>query len=65
MTVLDKFEAFGHENVLCTHNTTIEITTENYLTEKGDCIMCINSTKACVDLNPELKSSTKDYIKKE
>ena len=55
MTVLDKLEAYGHKNVLCTHNTTIEITKEDYLTEKGNCIIGINSTKACIDLNSELK----------
>ncbi len=59
MKILDKFYAFGHENVMGSHKTTIEITKDNYLTKKGDCIVGINSSKGCIDLSPELKKSLK------
>lgn len=55
MTILDKIEAFGHENILSTHKTTIEITKVNTLTKKGNCIIGINATKACYDLSSTLK----------
>jgi hypothetical protein len=63
MTVLDKIEAFGHENILSTHKTTIEITKFNALTKKGNCIVGINATKACYDLNSKLKDKIVSGIK--
>ena len=55
MTILEEIDVYGHENVLCTHATTIEITKENHLTKKGNCILGICASKACFDLNSELK----------
>lgn len=57
MTVLDKIYAYGHENILCSHKTTIEITKDKDLTEKGNCIVGINASKACYDLDPKLKET--------
>jgi len=57
--ILEEIYAFGHNNLLCTHNTTIEITKEKNLTKKGNCILAINSSKACSDLNQNLKSQLK------
>jgi hypothetical protein len=57
--ILDTIHAFGHKNILCTHNTTIEITKDNLLTKKGNCILGIRSSKACVDLNSKLKALLK------
>jgi len=39
-----KFFAYGHPNIKATHKSTLEITTENYLTPKGDCIIGIKSS---------------------
>jgi len=58
--VLDRITAQGHRNLLCTHNTTIELTKDNFLTKRGNCILGVNSTKACKDLRKELK----EYIRK-
>jgi hypothetical protein len=55
MKVLEQIFAFGHKNIQCTHNTTIEITKENYLTKRGTCIFGIKASKACIDLNTNLK----------
>ena len=57
--ILEEIYAFGHNNILCTHNTTIEITKEKNLTKKGNCILAVNSTKACSDLNQNLKNQLK------
>ncbi len=59
MNVLDTIKAYGHKNVQCCHKTTIEITKDNFLTKKGNCILGINASKACSDLNLELRN----YIK--
>lgn len=59
MKILDEIVAYGHENVLCTHKSTIEITKDDYLTKNGDCILGINASKACIDLNFNLKEIIK------
>lgn len=60
LTVVERIQAWGHENILCTHNTTIEITKSKNLTKKGDCIIGVNASKACNDLTPEFKIHIKD-----
>ncbi|MFW9829439.1 MAG: DUF371 domain-containing protein [Candidatus Thorarchaeota archaeon] len=55
MTVLERIYAWGHENILCTHKTTIEITKDLDVTKKGNCILGINASKACYDLTGDLK----------
>ncbi|MGB9674949.1 MAG: DUF371 domain-containing protein, partial [Nanopusillaceae archaeon] len=34
----------GHKLVKATHKSTLEITKDNFLTERGDCIIGINSS---------------------
>lgn len=46
---------FGNENILAKHKTTFEITKENFLTKRGDCIIGINSNKSVFDLSNDLK----------
>jgi len=60
---MDEIDVFGHENILCTHNTTIEITKNSHLTKRGNCILGIRASKACHDLNSDLKSILKDKNK--
>ncbi|MFX1316275.1 MAG: DUF371 domain-containing protein [Promethearchaeota archaeon] len=59
MTVLDKIYAYGHENILGSHKTTIEITKDKCLTKKGNCIVGIKASKACFDLDPKLREIIK------
>ncbi len=59
MKSLDKIYATSHENILCTHDTTIEITKDKRLTKEGNCILGICASKGCYDLNPELKKEIK------
>ncbi|MFX1365145.1 MAG: DUF371 domain-containing protein [Promethearchaeota archaeon] len=63
MVVVETISAYGHENILCSHSTTIEITKEKNLTKKGSCIIGINASKACFDLNPSLKKNIKEGSK--
>ena len=51
---------YGHELVKGTHKSTFEITKENFLSHKGDCILGIHSSKACSDLNPILREALKN-----
>ncbi len=56
MVVADVLYAKGHPNIKATHKTTLEITKEEYVTPRGDCIIAIKATKAVKDLDPVLKS---------
>ncbi|MGP8125279.1 MAG: DUF371 domain-containing protein [Nitrososphaerales archaeon] len=47
----------GHPMVKSLHPTTIEITTEEHLTEKGDCIVGVGAAKGCGQLSETLKTA--------
>ena len=53
--VYDVVRARGHGNIRATHETTLEITREDYVTPRGDCIIACMADKAVADLSPELK----------
>ena len=50
----------GHPMVRATHRTTIEVTTEEHLTENGDCIVGVGADKGCAGLDPRVRSSIQD-----
>ncbi len=49
----------GHKNILAKHRSTLEITKEDHLTKKGDCIIGICSSHSCFDLPDDLKKELK------
>jgi uncharacterized protein len=49
----------GHPMVRSSHPTTIEITTEGYLTENGDCIIGVGAAKGCAGLSSAVKERLK------
>jgi hypothetical protein len=49
------FSAYGHENVLGTHRTTLEVTTEDFLTKRGTCIVGIRANMTLAEMPPEIK----------
>jgi len=59
MKIVEVLEAYGHENIRSTHKTTLEITKENVLTKRGDCIIAVGSTKGSADLSPAFKRAMK------
>jgi hypothetical protein len=50
-----RFKAYGHENVIGEHKTTVEITTEDFLTKQGTCIVGVRGTQRLSDLPSEIK----------
>ncbi|MCE4606806.1 MAG: DUF371 domain-containing protein [Desulfurococcales archaeon] len=38
-----KFKAFGHRNIRATHRSTLEVTVEESLTPRGDCIVGVKA----------------------
>jgi len=55
MEMIEVIDAYGHKNILSTHKMTFEITKEEKLSLKGDCIIGVRANKACKDLNDRLK----------
>lgn len=58
---VEKVEAWGHENVKASHKTTFEITRDEHLTPRGDCIIAVRASKGVADLDPAFK----DLVRKE
>ncbi len=58
------FIAEGHENVTSLHKSTFEITTDQSLTLKGDCIIGVKSEITLNDFPEELKNQIKTDDKK-
>ena len=52
---LIRFKAYGHENVVGKHKTTVELTTEDFLTKQGTCIVGIRATQKLSDIAPEIQ----------
>jgi len=46
----------GHQNVTALHPTTLEITTEDRLTSRGDCIVGIAAGTGLLDLSPGFRA---------
>ncbi len=53
--LLEEFCAWGHRNIRATHPTTLEITKEDRLTPRGDCIVAVKAEKGALDLKEEVK----------
>jgi len=51
----DEVTFYGHPNVQSLHGKTIEITKDDHLTLRGDCIIGVRASKACADLDANLK----------
>lgn len=52
---IEHIVAYGHKNIKATHKTTFEVTSESWLTPRGDCIIGVKASKAPKDLNVEFK----------
>ncbi|MCU4739913.1 DUF371 domain-containing protein [Natronoglomus mannanivorans] len=52
--------ARGHENVSAEHASTFEVTTDDYLTPAGDCILAIDADRAPADFDPEFVDACRD-----
>jgi hypothetical protein len=53
--VQDEATFYGHPNVRSLHGKTVEITKDENLTLRGDCIIGVRASKACADLDEALR----------
>jgi hypothetical protein len=49
------FKARGHVNIRATHRSTMEVTRDDYLTPRGDCIVGVSAELSPRDLPGELR----------
>ena len=47
----ESFTAVGHEQVTATHESTLELTTDDWLTPAGDCIVGVDASAAPSDFH--------------
>lgn len=52
--------ARGHENVTAAHGSTFEVTTDDYLTPAGDCILGIEADSAPTDFDAAFVTACQD-----
>jgi len=53
--MIEVIHAKGHPNITAKHKTTLEITKDNHLTPRGDCIVAIAADKGFAELSDEFK----------
>lgn len=52
--------AHGHENVSARHASTLELTSDDYLTPAGDCILGIEADRTPADFDPGFVDACRD-----
>ena len=56
--------AKGHRNILATHPTTLEITKEDEVSRRGDCIIAVSADKTMKDFSEAFKAKLrKDTVR--
>ncbi len=55
----ETIKAYGHPLIKATHRTTFEITKEEYLTPRGDCIIGVGADKSVKDLSQRFKDAVR------
>lgn len=61
--MIEEIDFKGHPLISAKHRTTLEITIENYLTRRGDCIIGIEASKSAFQLDEELKRRLREEKK--
>ena len=51
------FHAYGHPEIRSTHLTTLEITREEHLTRRGDCIIAVKASRGLADLPGQIRKT--------
>jgi hypothetical protein len=52
--------ASGHEHVAATHESTFEVTTDDWLTPAGDCIVGVEADRAPADFDDDFVAACRD-----
>ena len=55
MRIVEMLEAWGHRNIVAENRATFEITKDQHITKKGDCIIGIQASKGACELSEKFK----------
>jgi hypothetical protein len=58
--LVEVVRAVGHEHVTAEHASTVELTTDDWLTPAGDCIVGIEADRTPRDFAPEFREACQD-----
>jgi uncharacterized protein len=53
----DTIHAKGHHNILATHKTTLQITKDDSISKRADCIIAVSADKSLSDLASDVKTA--------
>ena len=53
--------AHGHENVAAEHASTFEVTSDDYLTPAGDCILGVEADRTPADFDPDFVAACQSH----
>ncbi|MGZ5563067.1 MAG: DUF371 domain-containing protein [Halobacteriota archaeon] len=53
----DTIHAKGHRSILATHKTTLQITKEDHISKRADCIVAVSADKSLRDLARDIKTA--------
>jgi len=57
--VEDEVQFYGHPNVQSLHGKTVEITRDEHLSLRGDCIIGVRASKGCASLDEKIQRRLK------
>ncbi|VTT87708.1 Uncharacterized protein MJ0206 [Halorubrum sp. DM2] len=58
--LVEVVRAVGHENVTAEHASTVELTSDDWLTPAGDCIVGVEADRTPRDFAPEFREACRD-----
>ncbi len=56
----ERIRARGHENVTAEHGSTFEVTSDDWLTPAGDCILAVEADRTPADFDPAFVDACRD-----
>jgi len=60
-TAIEVVRARGHENVRADHRSTLEVTSDDYLTPAGDCIVAVSADRVPADFDTAFVAACQDH----
>ncbi len=60
----DTIRAKGHHNILATHKTTLQITTDAHISKRADCVVAVSADKSLCDLASDVKTALRSNTAK-
>jgi hypothetical protein len=56
---VDRVISYGHPNVTSRHPTTLEITRDEYISKRADCIISVSADRGLADLSEKFKQKAR------